>query len=115
VAAWHDSALAGLFDAEVFSCTAGCVKPEPAIYQQCLSALGLDAAECVFVGDGGSNELVTAKDLGMSTIFVSGIIAELWPERIGERLATCDHHVERVPEVVALLQDFLHAASEAEP
>jgi len=31
----------------------------------------------------------------MSTVFVSGVIAELWPDRIPERLAICDHRIER--------------------
>jgi putative hydrolase of the HAD superfamily len=50
VAAWNDCPLAGLFDVEVFSCVVGCVKPERAIYDNCLVRLGLSAAECLFVG-----------------------------------------------------------------
>jgi len=103
VAAWADGPLAGLFDAEVFSCAAGCVKPEPAIYAKCLESLGLPAAECLFVGDGGSDELVGAKQAGLSTVFISGIVAELWPERVAPRLAIADHHIERIPELLALL------------
>ena len=103
VAAWHDSALAGMFDAEIFSCAVGCVKPERAIYEQCLSALNLSAEECVYVGDGGSDELVGAKQVGMSTVFVSGVIAELWPQLVEHRALLCDHHVERTSEVLALL------------
>jgi putative hydrolase of the HAD superfamily len=100
VAAWGDCPLAGLFDAEVFSCMVGCVKPERKIYDDCLRRLGLSAEECLFVGDGGSNELAGARDAGMSTVFVSGVIAELWPERVQQRLSLCDHHVEQVPEVL---------------
>ena len=103
VAAWGDCPLAGLFDTEVFSCMVGCVKPEQAIYENCLEKLGLPAAECLFVGDGGSNELVGARDVGMSTVLVSGVIAELWPERVQQRLTLCDHHVERMPQVLTLL------------
>ncbi|HEX5128983.1 MAG TPA: gamma-glutamylcyclotransferase, partial [Usitatibacter sp.] len=54
IAAYGGSALEGLFDVEIFSCDAGCAKPEPAIYHACLRALGLEAADCIFVGDGGS-------------------------------------------------------------
>ena len=105
VAAWDDSALAGMFDAEIFSCDVGCVKPERAIYEKCLHALGLPAKECLFVGDGGSNELAGAKAVGMSTVFVSGVMAEIWPERVEALLAQCDHHVERVPQVLNLLTE----------
>lgn len=103
VAAWADSPLAGAFDVEVFSCAAGCVKPEPAIYRQCLESLGLDPRQCLFVGDGGSNELVGAKEIGLSTVFVSGVIGELWPETVAQRVPTADHHITAVPEIVALL------------
>src|SRR5579872_1090648 len=49
VAAWTESPLAGLFDAEIFSCAAGCVKPEPEIFYQCLKQMGLTPRECLYV------------------------------------------------------------------
>jgi putative hydrolase of the HAD superfamily len=103
VEAWHDCPLAGLFDAEVFSCDIGCVKPEPAIYEHCLRALGVSARECLFVGDGGSNELTGAKNVGLTTVFVSGVIAEFWPERVQQRLTLADYHVECVAKMPELL------------
>jgi putative hydrolase of the HAD superfamily len=103
VAAWADSPMAGLFDSEVFSCHVGCVKPERAIYERCLAEIGLRGEECLFVGDGGSDELTGAKAVGMTTVFVSGVIAESWPARVEERLRQCDHHVRDVPELLALL------------
>ena len=103
VAAWDQCPLAGLFDTEVFSCVVGCAKPEPAIYEKCLQTLELSAAECLFVGDGGSNELVGAREVGMPTVFVSGVVAELWPELVQQRLLSCDHHVECIPQVLALV------------
>jgi putative hydrolase of the HAD superfamily len=112
IAAYGDSALRGLFDAEVFSCEAGCVKPEPAIYHACLDALGLGADECVFVGDGGSDELQGARAIGLRTVFVSGVIEELWPERIDVRRALADHHVRWVPELLPWL-GIEHAAEVA--
>jgi putative hydrolase of the HAD superfamily len=102
-APWPTSPLAGLFDVALFSCAVGLVKPEPEIYARCIQALGVSPGECLFVGDGGSNELVGAKAAGMSTVFVSGVMAELWPERIEERRAISDHHVERIPELLSLL------------
>ena len=109
VAAWSGSPLDGLFDIEVFSCKVGWVKPERQIYEHCLRALKLSAQECLFVGDGGSNELAGASDVGMSTVFVSGVMAALWPDQVPQRRAVCDHHVERVPEVLALLGITPHA------
>jgi putative hydrolase of the HAD superfamily len=102
-ALWPTSLFAGLFDVALFSCAVGLVKLEPEIYARCIQALGVSPGECLFVGDGGSNELVGAKAAGMSTVFVSGVMAELWPERIEERRAISDHHVERIPELLSLL------------
>jgi putative hydrolase of the HAD superfamily len=103
MAPWTDCALAECFDAVTFSCVVGHVKPEPAIYAHCLDALGLEGRECLFIGDGGSNELEGARAAGMSPVFVSGVMAELWPERIPERLAQSDHHIHRISEVLALV------------
>jgi putative hydrolase of the HAD superfamily len=63
----------------------------------------VSAAECVFVGDGGSNELAGAKAVGLATVFVSGVIAEFWPERVAQRVSIADHHLERVPQLLELL------------
>ena len=103
VAPWRTCSLANLFDVEVFSCEVGLVKPEPAIYARCVQALGVLPAECLFVGDGGSHELVGAKEAGMSTAFVSGVMATLWPDRLEERRAISDHHIEWIPELLPIL------------
>lgn len=68
VAAWSRSPLAPLFDVTLFSCECGYKKPEPAIYLQALKRLGTSAAECVYVGDGGSQEFHGAGQLGLQTI-----------------------------------------------
>jgi putative hydrolase of the HAD superfamily len=103
VGAWPGSPLDGCFDAAIFSCEAGCAKPEPAIYAKCLDTLGLPAEECLYVGDGGSDELIGAKNAGLSTVFISGVIAELWPQRVAGRIASADYHIRNVPEILPLI------------
>jgi gamma-glutamylaminecyclotransferase len=107
VAAYPGSALGGLFDVEVFSCDAGCAKPEAEIYHACLRALGLAASDCIFVGNGESDELAGAKAVGLRTVFVSGVIAQLWPERVAPRLAAADHHVEHAWEVERIVAPIM--------
>jgi len=68
-----------------------------------VDALGRKPGECFFVGDGGSNELIGAKEVGMKTVFVSGVIAELWPETVAQRMPIADHHIAWVPEILNLL------------
>ena len=103
VMTWQDCQLCGLFDAEVFSGDAGCVKPELEIFDKCLERLRVGADESLFVGDGGSDELVAARIAGFKTVFISGIIEELWPHRVAERIAIADHHIKRLPEVEAVV------------
>lgn len=62
------SALFPYFDAVCLSYEIGVKKPEPAIYQMCTELLGVAPDDCVFVGDGGSNELYAAKEFGMKPL-----------------------------------------------
>lgn len=53
------------FDSVCMSCEMGVKKPDTKIFEKCMSDLGVVAKECLYVGDGGSFELETAKSLGM--------------------------------------------------
>jgi putative hydrolase of the HAD superfamily len=67
-AAWPESDLAGLFDAETFSSDTGLMKPEPEIYLTTARALGVDPADAIFVGDGANDELGGAARVGMTPV-----------------------------------------------
>jgi putative hydrolase of the HAD superfamily len=67
---WRDGPLAALFDAEVFSCTEGLRKPDPAIYALAASRLNTTAGSCMFVGDGADGELAGASAAGMHPILL---------------------------------------------
>jgi len=102
--AWSESPLMGLFDVEVFSCFVGHVKPEPEIYELCLRELGLPARSCMFVGDGGSNELAGARAVGLKTVLMSGVAEELWPDAMPARRKQADQEIQSIPEILALLE-----------
>ncbi len=102
LAGWSGSPLDGAFDAELFSCEIGVVKPDTAIYVECLKRLGLAAPECIFVGDGGSNELSGARQVGLHTILFSGVIRELWPNRIAALEESADAHVHALSDIMSL-------------
>jgi putative hydrolase of the HAD superfamily len=101
VEAWGRSPVANMLDAAVFSCHVGTMKPERDIYELCLDELGVRPDEAVFVGDGGSSELQGAKALGMVTVMITGVIRELWPDRIEERKVHADFVIECLSELVA--------------
>lgn len=60
-----DSVFFEYFDVMCMSCELGIKKPDIRIFQKCMKDLGLEPAECLYVGDGGSLELETAKSVGM--------------------------------------------------
>lgn len=63
--------IARYVDAPVFSFVTGHRKPAPENYLACCAALQVDPAECIYVGDGGSNELVGARSLGMRAVHLA--------------------------------------------
>ena len=56
-ALWPVMPLAPLIDHTVFSCREGITKPDPRIYLLACQKLGVSPEECVYVGDGSSQEL----------------------------------------------------------
>lgn len=56
------------FDQAVLSYEAKLQKPDIRIYEKAADLLGVALSECIFVGDGGSNELNGAKTAGMKAI-----------------------------------------------
>lgn len=87
--AWSGSGLARRFDAAVFSCEVGMVKPAPGIYVAAASALGVAPESCVFVGDGADGELRGAAALGMTVWRTAEHVdrAEQWPGAVIGSLA----------------------------
>ncbi|SBT54378.1 HAD family hydrolase [Micromonospora narathiwatensis] len=61
-------AVAPLLDVRVFSVQLGCCKPDPALYWAACHRLGLAPADCLYVGDGGSQELTGAERAGMTAV-----------------------------------------------
>ena len=64
----RESPLLQYFDAPCLSWETGIRKPDPAIYHACTEKLGIPAENCLYVGDGGSRELETARGLKMQAV-----------------------------------------------
>jgi putative hydrolase of the HAD superfamily len=67
-ALWQESPLAPLVDVAVFSCSERIKKPDPRIYEHACERLGVRPQDCLYVGDGGSDELRGATAVGMRAI-----------------------------------------------
>ena len=56
------------------------MKPEPEIYLRTAEALGVEPADCFFVGDGANDELAGAERVGMTPVlFLPEGREPLWP------------------------------------
>ncbi|MCL7457462.1 HAD family hydrolase [Micromonospora echinofusca] len=99
--------IAPLLDVRVFSVQVGRCKPDPALYQAACRRLDLAPADCLYVGDGGSQELTGAERAGMTAVRLAA------PDLAGHMVFNADaawsgpalrsldevvHLVERVPE-----------------
>lgn len=101
VVGWEDSPLKKYFDSIVFSCRVGYVKPEREIYEIALEELGVMAEDVLYVGDGGSDELLGAKKSGMKTVLTTHVIRQLWPERIVKARRYADFEINELVELVS--------------
>jgi len=61
----RSSKLFPYFDAVFLSCEKAMKKPDAAIFTGCAEALGVKCEECLYIGDGGSNELAAAQSASM--------------------------------------------------
>jgi len=91
---WPQSPVARYFAHPVFSCAVGLVKPEPAIYQLAFGPLDIKPEECLFVGDGGDQELEGAAALGMTPVQVTHRLAPI---------AAARFHLDSLVDVLSLL------------
>ena len=71
-----ESILYPYFDASCLSYEEGLQKPDTAIFQRCLDKLGVQANECLYVGDGGSYELEAAEKVGMKAVQATWYLKE---------------------------------------
>ena len=78
---WPRCVLAPRVDAFIASCDVGRLKPDPRIYERCLEALDVDAAEAVFVGDAANeaiDELDGAMRAGLRPLWATWFL-DRWP------------------------------------
>lgn len=67
---WKETEFAPYFDVTLFSCIEGTKKPDPSIYKKACTLLNVTPVKCLYIGDGGSNELTGAKNVGMKPALI---------------------------------------------
>jgi putative hydrolase of the HAD superfamily len=96
--------FAAHFAEVVISVEAGVGKPDPEIFLLAARRLGVDARDCVMVGDSLARDVEGAKAAGMRTVWID---RKLWDER---ETAKPDARIERLSDLPAAL-DALAPAS----
>jgi putative hydrolase of the HAD superfamily len=67
---WSSTPMAAVIDIPIFSCSVGMRKPDRRIYLLACEKLGVQPNRCLYVGDGGSNELTGAREIGMNPVLI---------------------------------------------
>lgn len=67
---WKESSFAPFFDVTVFSCLASLMKPDQRIYELAVKQLVVQPEDCLYIGDGGSQELTGASQVGMHPVLI---------------------------------------------
>lgn len=95
---WTQSPLFRCFNDSVFSCDVGLLKPDRQIYELAMRRLNVSPEQCLFVGDGGSNELCGAKAAGMGTVF-SEMLEKKNAEQRKSIVKYADYHITHINEL----------------
>ena len=73
---WANSPLSDFFEVTIFSNEVGMVKPDSDIYQHACKNLGVAPSDCIFIGDGNSDELRGAARVGMSPFYAAWFLRQ---------------------------------------
>jgi len=101
---WGGSPLARLIDIPVFSCEERVGKPNIGIYQVAAHRLQVQPAECIYVGDGGSDELKGAADAGMLPILKRTDLNDVYDRDRPEVVNWNGAAIDRIGELPDLLR-----------
>ena len=83
------------FDEIISSGLVGFNKPQPEIFQITAERLGVQSAQCLYIGDHPVNDVQGAKNAGMNALWMQGFHADA--EHI-------QHKIQHLPEIFAHLQ-----------
>lgn len=99
---WEISPLKDLLDEKIFSYEVGYLKPEYEIYKIALEKMNTTPKRCIFIGDGGSDELKAASELGMKTI-LTGYLLKRESEDLNRIKSFADYYVEDFKNLLSII------------
>lgn len=98
---WSESPLYNLFNDAVFSYEVKCLKPNSDIYSIAIQRMNVNPEKCIFVGDGGSDELLGARRVGMKTVFTEYLDIKV-PNKRRKIMEVSDYHILHFTELASL-------------
>jgi putative hydrolase of the HAD superfamily len=98
---WDNTEMSQFFDVAIFSASAGMKKPDRQIYKLACEQLRVEPSECLYFGDGDSNELEGASQVGMKAIMIRDP-SEKEPYRLIE-VEWDGLKIENFPEIMDLI------------
>ena len=96
----RDFQLDTLFQQVIESAVVGIRKPDPAIFQLGVDALGLQSSEVLVVGDSYTKDIVPASSLGCSTVWIQG---KGWGDEPTSDTSAATHVIHSITELLPLL------------
>ena len=103
---WGQSPLAQLFDTPVFSCEERVKKPNVAIYQIACHRLQVQPQQCVYVGDGSSEELTAAAASGMLPVLKRADLSDVYDKHRPEVANWRGRVIEGIGELMDVLSEL---------
>ena len=80
------------------------MKPDHRIFQLACTRLGVEPEDCLYVGDGGSDELTAAKECGMHPVLIRVPYGDApWDNEEREGEGWVGDRIASIPEVMGLL------------
>ena len=96
---WDSTPSASLFEVAVLSSEVGMAKPDPRIYALAAGRLGVDAKDCLYVGDGSDGELIGAERAGMTAV----LMRAPYDQEDGDRQGWEGKRISSIAEVLGLV------------
>jgi putative hydrolase of the HAD superfamily len=98
---WKNTEFSRFFNVIIFSASVGMKKPDPHIYNLACEQLGVEPNECLYIGDGDSNELSGASQFGMDAVMIRDP-GEKDPYHL-VKIDWAGHKIENLTEVMDLI------------
>jgi putative hydrolase of the HAD superfamily len=96
--AWN---LNHYFEVIMTSAEAGCAKLDKEIFYQALKLARCSSKECIMIGDRLDNDIIPAKSLGMTTIWIRNGLAKYQSPSLGNDVA--DYQISSLSELLQIL------------